>query len=129
MRKASMILGIIGGIIAIIIALFVIGGGIFFRNVPELIQNAQNTRIVERAADMGMRYNLAGSWLIIIGVVIILAGVTGIVGGAMVKEHNTAGGIMMLTAGFVSLITGWAAIAFVLLLIGGIFAFVKDNAY
>ena len=36
---------------------------------------------------------------------------------------------MMLTAGFVSLITGWAAIAFVLLLIGGIFAFVKDNAY
>jgi len=129
MRKASMILGIIGGIIAIIIALFVIGGGIIFRNMPELMQNAQNTRIAERAVDIGMRYNLAGNLFIIVGVVIILAGVTGIVGGAMVKEHNTAGGIMMLTAGFVSLITGWAAIAFILLLIGGIFAFVKDNAY
>jgi ATP/ADP translocase len=129
MKKASMILGIIGGIIAIIIALCVIGGGIFLRNVPELMENSHNVRIVQRAADAAMRYNFAGAFMIITGVVIALAGVVGIVGGSMVRGRSTAGGIMMLTAGFVSLITGFAVISFVLFLIGGIFAFIKDDAY
>lgn len=129
MRKTSMILGIIGGVIAIIIALFVIGGGIFLRNVPEIMENAHNLRIAERVASRGMSYDIMGSLTIIVGVVILLNGVLGIVGGSMVREHNTAGGIMMLVAGFVSFITGWAIISFVLFLIGGIFAFVKDDKY
>ena len=129
MRKTSMILGIIGGVIAIIIALFVIGGGIFLRNVPEIMENAHNLRIAERVASRGMSYDIMGSVTIIVGVVILLNGVLGIVGGSMVREHNTAGGIMMLVAGFVSFITGWAIISFVLFLIGGIFAFVKDDKY
>lgn len=125
MKKTSMILGIIGGIIAIIIALFVIGSGIFFKSLPEIMENAQNLRMASR----GLGLEIAGNWTIIIGVVILLNGVLGIVGGAMVKEHNTAGGIMMLTASFVALITLWSILSFVLFLIAGIFAFVKEDEY
>lgn len=122
MKKTSMVLGIIGGIIAIVIALFVIGGGIFVRSFPEIAENA-------RIATRGLGFDIVGSWTIIIGVVILLNGVLGIVGGSMVRDYNTAGAIMLLTASFIALITLWSILSFVLFLMAGIFAFVKDDKY
>ena len=145
MRKASMILGIIGGVIAILVALFAILGGLIFRTaVPSLMESdIYDEMITEYNEEMSDKidgeiytpdvddftegYKVAGYMFIGIGGIIFISGLLGIIGGAIVKKNNIAAGIMMLIGSCITLFTLWSILSFPLLLLGGIFAFVKDN--
>jgi len=143
MRKASMILGIIGGVIAILVSLFAILGGMAVRTVmPEMME--QMPEIMEEletqdgyTVDMSdmpnseefeTASNFAGGIFTGLGVVILIVGILGIVGGAIVKKNNVVAGVLMLIACVISIFTVWGLFAFLPLLLGGIFALVKDNS-
>ena len=119
MRKASMILGIIGGLIAILLALSFIIQCIEFSNMDAI--DKQNM-IFKEEEQMAILWYFTG-----IAYAVLAAGLIGIVGGAIVKKNNKAAGLFMIIAGIVTLITIIAIIACPLLLLGVILSIVTDK--
>ncbi len=133
MRKASMILGIIGGVVAILVALLAISGGVFFNTAyPEIMDKLESegayTVELEQAAGFEEGTRLAGQLFMGIGYVILAAGVMGLIGGIVVNKNNILAGVLMLISSVVTLFTVWAILSFILFLLGGIFALVKDSS-
>ena len=137
MKKASVILGIIGGVIAILIGLVAVGGGVMFRTVmPEIMEteefaeayNEQLEGYSGEVMDAESMFNMAGSVYTGFGIFIIVAGIFGIVGGALVKKNNIVAGVLMLVGAALSLFSVVGFLAFLLMLLGGIFAFIKEKA-
>lgn len=144
MRKASKIIGIIGGVLAILTGLFIIGSGVIFKTVmPAMMDTAfeqAEFETVEYAdgtefsvEDYDKMFTQTSSFAIniflIFGSVIFVSGVVGTIGAAIVNSNNVAAGVMMLISAVACLFTLWGFLSFVLLLLGGIFALVKDNKY
>ncbi len=141
MRKASMVLGLIGGILAILIALLLFAGGAFISQMaPSLMESEFNSEYAELSSeypelnganadiDMDTAVNMVGYVFAGIGGLILVAGILGVVGAVVVKKSNVLAGVLMILGGILALISIYGFISFILLLLGGIFALVRDNS-
>ncbi len=123
MRKASMVLGIIGGAISLLGALSSIVVGFMMKSDTGFISNLFN-RVY--SGFFSITADIWGVVMIVTGVIQIVCGVLGLVGGLTVNKKNvTAGVLMIVAAGISLLITGW--LAMMLFALGGIFALVKEK--
>lgn len=68
--------------------------------------------------------NVANGVLWVLAVIVVVGGILGIIGGAMVKRNNVLGGILMLVAAFLG---SPAVLPFVLFLVGGILALINEK--
>ena len=123
MRKASMVLGIIGGAISLLGALSSIIVGFVMKSDTGFLSDLFN-RVC--SGFFNITTDIWGVVMIVTGVIQIVCGVLGLVGGLTVnKKHVTAGVMMIVAAGISLLITGW--LAMILFTLGGIFALVKEK--
>lgn len=140
MRTASMVLGLVGGCIALILAiLFVVGGLMLTSILPDvfdsdLFDELEAYEEFEDAVDMDLAeetmdfaFNIGGSFLWIYAALLVISAVAGIVGGIIVKKKNVAAGVVMLVGGVLTLITIWGILSGLLLIAAGILALVKDK--
>lgn len=132
MRKASSVLGIVGGALSLLMALLCVIGGILLMTMDSGSLRSLFFSMSERM-DFGPRFLLdwsayiGGIVLIVFGVIKAACGVLGLVGGLKVKTNNITAGVLMIVAAGVSLLltAGW--LATILLTLGGIFALVKEK--
>jgi hypothetical protein len=133
MRTASLVLGIVGGVLAVIFALlFMLSGAVVGSMGGALTElEGQGWEVESDLGDMTIDQatGLASSWLYIAGGASIVGAILGIVGGAMAKKKNILAGILLIVAAVPSLFTGLGVIASILFVIGGILAFIpqKEN--
>ena len=112
MRKASMVLGIIGGSISILYTLFLI-----FTTL--LIGSLGPTPGAFR-----LHLTAGGVILLIVGLLLLAGGGLGLAGGIIVPKRNVLAGVFMLVSSVFGVMT---CVSFILLLLGGIFALVKEQ--
>ena len=140
MFKTEATLGLIASIFAIIAVVLML---IFSLIVGFLVNaglNAFDDMMEEYADDASMaEYNAAkataggGVALVIIGMILMIGSVvTGFIGTSRLKADNKSGGIMLIIAGglaLVSLFLGgwWGIVSVVLFLVGGIIAATKKD--
>jgi len=132
MRTASMVLGIVGGCIALIFVLIAVFGAVMFTTVIPEIENSE--LFSENIDDMDSydkgfieSTRIGGTMFSVMGGVMFLCAVLGIVGGALAKKKNVAAGVLMLVGAVISFFSVWGIFFAVLLLLGGIFALVRDR--
>lgn len=106
MKTASMVLGIVGGIIVMIWGLF---------NISSLLPVLLSFDI--SAVDL-----LLGKGLCIVG-----AGILGLIGGIIVRNKNVAAGVIMIIAAVLSIFAYFNLIAIILFILGAIFAFMREK--
>lgn len=137
MKIASLVLGIIGGVLAIIFAIVFIAGGALMGSLTQGIDKlsaqmeAQGWEVVKDETASTLVSNAAGvaaGTLWLIGIAGIVGAVLGIVGGALAKKQSVIAGILMLVAAIPSFFTGFGVIASVLFIVGGIFAFIPQKS-
>ena len=119
MKTAAVVLGIVGGVLDALLALFImVFGGV----VASALLNAGIP------VGAGITGSVLTAAFVIAGFVILLVAVLGIVGGAVARKKPTLGGILMLVAGGLNLFGGWPGfIIGALLIAGGILALVAAN--
>ena len=141
MRTAGMVLGIIGGSIALIIAVVVFVVALLSFATSDFIESEvmsdmdgvyeacdaygveYDSDIIEESLSYGAK---TGGYIAIgTGIALFISGILGIVGGAMTKKKHVLAGVFMLISAVLSFITIWGILAGLLLLLGGIFALVK----
>jgi hypothetical protein len=107
-KTTAVVLGIAGGVLNALLALFVmVFGGL---------------------AASGVTGSMLTAAFVIAGFIVLLVAVLGIVGGAVARKKPTLGGILMLVAGGLNLFGGWPVFIIAALLItGGILALVAAN--
>lgn len=147
MKTASLVLGIIGGVLAIIFGIIYIVGGIaasslvgsadaLGNTLDEFSEAMEAEGWVVEDADLDFEgyddvYNAsvgAGITMVyVVGILSIVGAVLGIVGGAMTKKKNVIAGILMLVAAVPSFFTGLGIIASILFIIGGILALIPEK--
>lgn len=138
MRTASLVLGIVGGVLAIIFAIVFMVSGAFFFSVASgeaegiAIEVNDVSIDVDEAAfggadEASIVVGAASGFFWIIGILSIIGAVLGIVGGALAKKKNVVAGILMIVAAVPSFFTGIGFIASILFIIGGIFALVPES--
>ncbi len=148
MRTASMVLGIVGGVLALLFAIIYLISGAFVSGSANIIDDYTNFNNGEFSDDFFDSYDdgtfsyefdvnpgaivdygiqAAAVWLWISGVLSIIGGVLGIIGGAQVKKKNVMAGVFMLVGGVLSVFTGVGFISMVVLVVGGILALVKEK--
>ncbi|MEX1307757.1 MAG: hypothetical protein AB1Z19_04445 [Eubacteriales bacterium] len=133
MRKASMILGILGGAIAILIALIIIGSALFFTAAVPVLMDSEFYGEEYNNYD-SIDFNVEKSFGFVIAFVtsygggVLLSGILGLTGGLLVPKHNVLAAVLMLLGSAITLILFYyGIIPFLLMLLGGIFALVTDN--
>ena len=121
MRTASKVLGIVGGAIALILAVILIVTSITFRGPghPYLVEDIPEGVV---QADSGVVGQLA---CLVTGCIAFTAGVLGLVGGLIIKKKNKAAGAMMIVAAVISPFSYYNFISTVLFILGAIFALKK----
>jgi hypothetical protein len=123
-KTAAVVLGIIGGVLDALLALFVM---VFGGLAANALLNAGIPGL-EGLAASGVTGSVLTAAFVIAGFVILLVAVLGIVGGAVARKNPTLGGILMLVAGGLNLFGGWPGfIIGALLIAGGILALVAAN--
>jgi len=136
MRKASYVLGMVGGCLALVGAVLYIVGGLFivftgtlffdeimaiinnFVNLPGGSTNWINTFVI----------GMGGVLIVVLGVLCAVAGILGLVGARKIEKNNVKAGVLMLVAAGLSLIAGFGFFLMILFLLGGIFALVKEKS-
>ena len=137
MKTASVILGIIGGVLAILCALFIFFGSLFFSGVLAKIENSENLGVYHddkydlneeiSDSDTSGIFKGLGAFTGIYGSFVLLAGVLGAVGAIYVNMKNKMAGIFMLVGGAIMFITIWGFFIAVMLFLGGIFALIQEK--
>ncbi len=132
MRKASSILGIVGGALSLFVALLFVVGGILL-----MALNTNGIWDFVRHFDVNIPYfgdqiynwipGFTGIVVIIVGILKAACGALGLVGGTMVKKNNVTAGVLMIVAAGVSLVITGGFFSMVLFTLGGIFALVKEK--
>ena len=128
MRNASMVLGIIGGVICIPEGLFLIAAGVIFIN-PEIWQSIYNPGLTEAGRQFlpdSRLISFSATLFIIFGVLSFIAAALGLIGGIIVKKKNVASGVMMIVAAVLSILAYFNVVSMILFLIGGILALMKE---
>ena len=144
MKTASFVLGIIGGVLAIIIGIiYIIGGAAAsaFVGSTDQLSNTLNELGDQLEADgwtvdnsdmdlsaLDGTYNAAvGAALTtvyIFGILGIIGGVLGIIGGAISKKKNILAGIFLIIAAVTGFLVAFGFLASILFIIAAIFAFI-----
>jgi hypothetical protein len=150
MRTASMVLGIVGGILAIILGIvaLVIAGtaDIFiledsygnymddFNDALEKFSDGNYDFDFEYDFNYSYEWDVATqaargyvTYLYIAGSLGMIGGILGIIGGAIVKKKNVLAGVFMIIACVLSSLSVWGLFGSVPLLVGGILALIKDK--
>ena len=132
MKKASQILGLIGGVLALVCAAGSIAGGTLIAAVSpglfNFIPGMMGGPGPHLAGFFGLFGQFGGVALIIAGAFMIAVGVLALVGANEVPRNNVRAGVLMLIAGGIAMITGFGGPIMVLCVLGGVFALVKDKA-
>lgn len=137
MKTASLVLGIIGGVLAVIFAIVFIAGGALMGSLTQGMDKlsaqmeAEGFEIVQNKTASALASDAAGAaagtmWLI--GIASIIGAALGIVGGALAKKKGVLAGIFMLVAAIPSFFTGLGVIASLLFIVGGILAFIPQKS-
>lgn len=132
MKKASRVLGIVGGSLSFLMALLCVIGGLVFMSADSGFFKEIFSQMYD---EMGYSTNFMLSWtadimgvmLIIFGVLKVVCGVLGLIGGLKVNKNNVTAGVLMIVAAGVSLIMTGGWIATILFTLGGIFALVRER--
>lgn len=140
MKTASLVLGIIGGVLAIIFAIvFIVSGALvntfadsFSSGMDELTEQlkAEGWEVTDNAeipANVSGLANAAAGSFWIIGILSIIGAVLGIVGGALAKKKNIVAGVLLLIAAVPSFFTGLGFLASILFIVGGILALIPEK--
>lgn len=135
MRKASHVLGLVGGCLALVCAFLYVLGGIFLlagggNFINEILRMAGGFGRVPRFPFDWLRGSLVGFGAIIIiflGIMHAASGILGVIGARSIEKNNIQAGVLMLVGAGLSLLSGIGFIPMVLLLLGGIFALVKEK--
>lgn len=136
MKTASLVLGIIGGVLAIIFAIIFIGSGALVGSMAQGIDELtaqmeeEGWEVVEDESVSVLATDVTGAaagTLLFIGIASIIGAAMGIVGGALAKKKSIIAGILMLVAAIPSFFTGLGIIASVLFIIGGIMALIPQK--
>jgi hypothetical protein len=131
MKKASHILGLIGGILALVAAGACIIVGLLIAvlapGLAGLISGFVHGPEIQLPSLFGLFSQIGGIAIIIVGLVSTAIGVLALVGAKNVDTNSTKAGVLMLVAGGLALFTsiGWPIT--VLCVLGGIFALVKEK--
>lgn len=135
MRKASKVLGIVGGSLSLAVGLLCIIGAVvmmtvgpdFFTSLMDIFDDMNAT--VELTSDFMFNWTaqIGGIVILIFGVFKIACGVIGLVGGIIVPKKNVTAGVLMIVAAAVSLLLAAGWITTILFTLGGIFALVKEK--
>ena len=72
--------------------------------------------------------NTVSTVIVILGIVSIVGGGLAIAGGIIVRKKNVMGGVFMLVGGVMSAVTVYGILSMIVLILGGIFAFVPDKS-
>jgi hypothetical protein len=149
MRTASLVLGIVGGVLAIIFA-FVSFGIAAAMNVlvPSNFESYMDdfNDALEQYDDGDFDFNYdydfnydedwdsavavangAATYFYIAGAFGIIGGILGIIGGAIVKKKNVLAGVFMIVGCVLASLSGWGLFGGIPLLVGGILGLVKDK--
>ena len=131
MKKASHILGLIGGVLALVCAAACIIVGLlivlFAPSLAGFIAGFLHGPEANLPGLFGMFTQIGGAALIIAGLIMAAAGVLALVGAHHVGKRNVKAGVLMLVAAGLSLITGYGWVITVLCVLGGVFALVKEK--
>jgi len=121
MKKAAMVLGIVGGSLAILIALVYLLIGIISAATFTALSGVEG---FDRYG--GYQAGDFATYLPLFAGVILgfLGGGLGLAGGILVPKRNVMAGVFMLVG---SVVTALYCITFILLVLGGIFALVKEK--
>lgn len=124
MKTASKVLGIIGGIIALIVAVVFIVISITFRGSDHswLVNDIPANEV---QIDSGVAGQIAA---LVASILAFIAGVLGLTGGIIVKPRPVASGVMMVVGAVLSLFSYCNILSFILLVLGAIFALKKETA-
>ena len=154
MRTAGMIMGIVGGAIALLFAILIIFGGLTFMNLGiwdgsydydydfdtdlnlDSLDNLDdldfNVDFDDYASDSiayrdaeEMGLAFAGTFVLVFGILTGIAGVLGLVGGLIVKKKNVAAGVMMIIAAVLSFFN---IISMALFILGAVFSLMRDRS-
>jgi hypothetical protein len=136
MYKTEYTLGLIGSILAAVFAFFSFLGciiaAIFFNAlVPYLGDILKNTDVPYNVDITGIIGTIPDIIIIVVIVLLIFAAaslILGFLGTAKLNKNDKTGGVLLITAGVLSLITICEFIPFVLFLIGGIMALTKKQS-
>ena len=131
MRTASMVLGIVGGCLALLIGALAILGGVAFNTMPPIDHSefyAEHNLEYDQA-EVDQSQKTAISMFFVLGGIICLFGLLGIAGGILAKKKNILAGIFMLFSGGLCFSVIWAILAAIPLILGGIFALVKEKPH
>ena len=142
MRTASTVLSIIGGTLAIIIAVFLFFGGVMLKTVAPTIKNLDLEGVEYCAYNDSVRSmyfdeettkeffenvtDRVGFLSIIAGWALFVSATLGIVGGILAKKKNVLAGILMIVGALLSIFTLVGILPGLLLIAGGILAIIKD---
>jgi hypothetical protein len=132
MRKASKVLGIVGGAVSLLAALLCIIGGIIFMTTDtsiftDLFDNMYMDMGFASSMIMNWTAGILGIVLIVIAVLNAVGGVLGLVGGLMVDKKNVTAGVLMIVSAGISLLLSGNWLTMILCTLGGIFALVKEK--
>ena len=124
MRRKSMTLGTIAGVLTILITLVVlfVGIGLMYNDPP-------NQEYYDEIKSQGIHYVLSSPY-VIKWICTVAVGILGTIGASIVKWRNKLAGVFMLISAAATFFTLFTFVPFVLFLIAGIYAFSKDaNVY
>ncbi|MEL7604111.1 MAG: DUF4064 domain-containing protein, partial [Bacillota bacterium] len=152
MRTASLVLGIVGGVLAIIFSFIAfgtaaaldIGSSYLGGDMDEYMDDFSDALEDYESGDFDFDYDFnsdydyewdyaatavsgTATYFYIAGALGIVGGILGIIGGAIVKKKNVLAGIFLIVACVLASLSLWGIIAGIVLLIGGILALVKDK--
>lgn len=130
MRTPSMVLGIIGGVIAILFGLFMVLGGVVFLD-DSWWDETYDTGVVYdgiayQSYETAESDTIAAAVFITLGACSVASGVLGLAGGCIVKKKNRTAGVMMIIAAVLSAIGFFNLISVVLFILGAVFALKKE---
>jgi hypothetical protein len=124
MKTASMVLGIVGGAIALILALIFIIISVNFRGPDAPWLGEENIPDDEVRADSGLAGEIA---FLVAGCIAFTAGALGLAGGLIAKRRHVAAGVLMLVAAALSPFSYYNVVSMILLVIGAIFALKRPH--
>ena len=119
MRKASMVMGIIGGALALLFGLLYIFGSSLFFSV-----NSWGGDNFEAFSPQNASASIGGTVFLVIGICMLIGGVLGFIGGLIVRRKNVAGGVLMIVAA----VLGINLFSLVLFVLGAVFALMRDRS-
>ncbi len=154
MRTAGMVMGIVGGAIALLFAILIIFGGLTFMNLgiwdssydydydfdsdlnldslDDLEDLNFNFDLDDYASDniayrnaQEMGFAFARTIVLVFGILTGIAGVLGLVGGLIVKKKNVAAGVLMIIAAVLSFFN---IISMALFILGAVFSLMRDRS-